>query len=119
MNLHSTLGKPLIKSNVILICRLIETMKNIGYIYQKNHIVMDKLITDIIQYFEFLCLSIIGQVKVRVVILNIFALIILYRLLTHNTFYYYSFNHYRYILFLVIIMHICLNLILLPNYSMF
>ncbi|CAI6354546.1 unnamed protein product [Macrosiphum euphorbiae] len=64
MNLHSTLGKPLIKSNVILICRLIETMKNIGYIYQKNHIVMDKLITDIIQYFEFLCLSIIGQVKI-------------------------------------------------------
>ncbi|XP_025203475.1 WASH complex subunit 4 isoform X2 [Melanaphis sacchari] len=64
MNLHSTLSKPLIKSNVVLICRLIETMKNIGYIYQNNHIVMDKLITDIIQYFEFLCLSIIGQVKI-------------------------------------------------------
>eukprot|EP00102_Acyrthosiphon_pisum_P025924 XP_016663134.1 PREDICTED: WASH complex subunit 7-like [Acyrthosiphon pisum] len=47
-------------------CRLIESMKNIGYIYQKNHIVvMDKLKTDIIQYFEFLCLSIIGQVKVN------------------------------------------------------
>lgn len=75
MNLHSTLGKPLIKSNVILICRLIETMKNFGYIYQKNHIAMDKLITDIIQYFEFLCLSIIGQVKVRTFILNIYVLI--------------------------------------------
>jgi len=72
MNLHSTLGKPLIKSNVILICRLIETMKNIGYIYQKNHIVMDKLITDIIQYFEYLCLSIIGQVKVRIFMLNMY-----------------------------------------------
>lgn len=71
MNLHSTLGKPLIKSNVILICRLIETMKNISFVYQNNHIVMDKLITDIIQYFEFLCLSIIGQVKVRIFILNI------------------------------------------------
>lgn len=64
-NLHSTLEKPLIKSNVMLICKLLETMKNIGYIYQKHHISMKKLVADIIQYYEFLCLSIIGDVKVR------------------------------------------------------
>lgn len=64
-NLHSTLGKPLIKSNVILLCRLLETMKNIGYVYQKNYILMNKMIMDIIQYFEFLCLCIIEEVKVR------------------------------------------------------
>lgn len=69
-NLHSTLGKPLMKSNVVLICRLLETMKNIGYVYQKNRIVMDKLITDIIQYLEFLCLSIINEVKVRIFFFN-------------------------------------------------
>lgn len=67
-NLHSTLGKPLIKSNVMLISNLLETMKNIGYVYQKNHIAMDKLITDIIQYYEFLCLSIINEVKVSTVV---------------------------------------------------
>lgn len=64
-NLHSTLGKPLIKSYAILLYRLLETMKNIGYIYQKNYIFMYKLIMDTIQYFEFLCLSIIEEVKVR------------------------------------------------------
>ncbi|VVC44144.1 Hypothetical protein CINCED_3A019506 [Cinara cedri] len=63
-NLHSILGKPLIKSNVILICRLLETLKNIGYVYQKNHIVMDKLIMDIVQYLEYLCLSIINEAKI-------------------------------------------------------
>jgi len=77
-NLHSTLGKPLIKSNVMLICKLLETMKNIGYIYQKHHISMEKLVTDIIQYYEFLCLSIIGNVKVR----NICKLKIHYTYLT-------------------------------------
>lgn len=64
-NLHRTLGKPLIKSNVMLICKLLETMKNIGYVYQKHHISMEKLLTDIIQYYEFLCLSIISDVKVK------------------------------------------------------
>lgn len=68
-NLHSTLGKPIIKSNVIVICRLLETMKNIGYVYQKNHIKMNKLIIDMIQCFEFECLSIIGEVKVSVILL--------------------------------------------------
>lgn len=66
-NLHSTLEKPLTKSNVMLICNLLETVKNIGYVYHKNHIAMDKLITDIIQYLEFLCLTIIGEVKVRTI----------------------------------------------------
>lgn len=50
----------------MLICRLLETLKNISYVYQKNHIKMNKLITDMIQYFEFLCLTVIGEVKVRI-----------------------------------------------------
>lgn len=69
--MHSALGKPLIKSNVVLICRLFETLKNIGYFYQKNHILMDKLITDIIQQLECSCLSIIADVKVSLYLLSI------------------------------------------------
>ncbi|XP_050529563.1 WASH complex subunit 4 isoform X2 [Daktulosphaira vitifoliae] len=62
-NLHSTLGRPLTKSNVILVCQLFETLNNIGYIFHKNHIKTSKLITDIVQYLEHRCLSIIGEVK--------------------------------------------------------
>lgn len=89
-NLHSTLEKPLIKSNGILICILLETMKNISYIYQKNHIKMDKLLTDIIQYFEYLCLSIITEVKVRMFLSTIYVLM------------FYPYNVYKYNIYKII-----------------
>lgn len=54
----------------MLICKLLETLKNISYFYQKNHIKMNKLITDMIQYYEFLCLTIIGEAKVSICINN-------------------------------------------------
>lgn len=69
-NLHSTLGKPIIKSNVASICKLLQIMKDINYVYQRDHIKMNKLITDMIQYFEFLCLTIIGEAKVSICIYN-------------------------------------------------
>lgn len=55
-------------------------MKNISYVYQKNHILMNKIITDIIQYLEFVCLSIINEAKVRIFLINPFYPYLYYEL---------------------------------------
>ncbi|XP_050426323.1 WASH complex subunit 4 [Adelges cooleyi] len=62
-NLHSALGKPLTKTNVILVCQLFETLNNIAYVFRRHHIKTSMLIVDVIQYLEYECLLIIGEVK--------------------------------------------------------
>lgn len=60
-------------------------MKNIDYVYKNNQIKIAKLIADIIQYLEYMCLSIINNVKVRVFI-NHFSVVIFFSVPKYYTF---------------------------------
>uniref|UniRef100_A0A1B6CFX9 WASH complex subunit 4 N-terminal domain-containing protein n=1 Tax=Clastoptera arizonana TaxID=38151 RepID=A0A1B6CFX9_9HEMI len=63
-NLHGALGKPMTKSCVIILCKLVENVKAMQYMYSRHSVVIAKAVHHMIQRFTYQALSIIATVKV-------------------------------------------------------
>lgn len=65
MNLHGSMAKPMTKSSVIGLCRLVELVKTVREMYLRHCTVIARSVGHITQRFSFQALTIIASVKVR------------------------------------------------------
>lgn len=63
-NLHGALGKPMTRSSVLSLCKLVENIKSIEYIYSRHSTTIAKAVHHMIQRLTYQALSIIATVKV-------------------------------------------------------
>ncbi|KAG1671599.1 WASH complex subunit 4 [Nymphon striatum] len=66
MNLHVYLEKPMTKTAVLSLCKLIETLKLIESVYHKHTLKITENINNILQYLSYIALTTITIVKKRV-----------------------------------------------------
>ncbi|XP_065176385.1 WASH complex subunit 4-like [Sycon ciliatum] len=66
MNLHVRLQKPMNKSSVLALCRMVELMKTVQFTFHRHSMYVAESITQIIQHYNFNLLTIIGAAKKRV-----------------------------------------------------
>ena len=57
LNLHSTLHKPMTKSAVLAVCKLIELLKCVQYTYHRRAILVVDYSSLIVNHYELLLLS--------------------------------------------------------------
>lgn len=62
-NLHYTLNKPIVKNNVIYICKLAESLKFIEHSFQSNFIHICKIFNKIISFQQYQCLALLSNIK--------------------------------------------------------
>lgn len=67
MNLHVSLAKPMTKTSVLALCRLIELLKAIEHTFHRRSMLVTESINHIIQHLSFLALASIGAAKVSLV----------------------------------------------------
>lgn len=65
-NLYYTLNKPIVKNNVIHICKLAESLKFIEHSFQTNFINICKIFGKIISFQQYQCLTLLNTVKKNV-----------------------------------------------------
>jgi WASH complex subunit 7 len=63
--MHILLGIPILKSAVVHLCKLIELMKNIQFMYFSKSIAIAESSNHIMQHLTFQSLVAIGNAKVR------------------------------------------------------
>ncbi|XP_015922482.2 WASH complex subunit 4 [Parasteatoda tepidariorum] len=67
MNLHVSLSKPMTKTCVLALCRMIEMIKGIEGTFHRHSVVINESITHIVQHLAHLALTIINIGKKRLV----------------------------------------------------
>lgn len=65
-NLYYTLNKPIVKNNVIHICKLAESLKFIEHSFQTNFINICKIFGKIISFQQYQCLTLLNTIKKNV-----------------------------------------------------
>jgi WASH complex subunit 7 len=63
-NLHVTLAKPMTKTAVLALCKLVELLKGIQHIYHRHYMTIAESINHVLQHLAFQALNIIGSAKV-------------------------------------------------------
>lgn len=63
-NLHVTLAKPMTKTSVLALCKLVELLKGIQHMYLHHNMTIAKSINHVVQHLAFQALSIIVSAKV-------------------------------------------------------
>ncbi|XP_021927247.1 WASH complex subunit 4 isoform X2 [Zootermopsis nevadensis] len=66
-NLHVTLAKPMTKTSVLALCKLVELLKGIQHMYLHHNMTIAKSINHVVQHLAFQALSIIVSAKKGVV----------------------------------------------------
>ncbi|XP_069694005.1 WASH complex subunit 4 isoform X2 [Periplaneta americana] len=66
-NLHVTLAKPMTKTAVLALCKLIELLKGIQHMYHRHYITIAESINHVVQHLAFQALSIIATAKKGVI----------------------------------------------------
>ncbi|XP_054723864.1 WASH complex subunit 4-like, partial [Uloborus diversus] len=67
MNLHVVLSKPMTKTVVLALCKMIELLKGIEGTYHRHAVVISESITHIVQHLSYLALTIINIGKKRLI----------------------------------------------------
>uniref|UniRef100_A0A8D8VB21 WASH complex subunit 7 n=1 Tax=Cacopsylla melanoneura TaxID=428564 RepID=A0A8D8VB21_9HEMI len=62
-NLYYTLNKPIVKNNVIFICKLAESLKLMEQSFEENFVHICKIFNKIISFQQYQCLSLLGNIK--------------------------------------------------------
>nr|CAD7454963.1 unnamed protein product [Timema tahoe] len=62
-NLHVSLAKPIMKTAVIALCKLVELLKGIEHTYHRNYMSISESINHVVQYLTFRILTIVGATK--------------------------------------------------------
>ncbi|XP_067685139.1 WASH complex subunit 4-like isoform X2 [Haliotis asinina] len=66
MNLHVSLQKPMTKTAVLSLCRLVELLKAIEHTFHRRTMLIAESMNHVIQHLSFLALSAIGTAKKRI-----------------------------------------------------
>ncbi|XP_061187838.1 WASH complex subunit 4-like isoform X2 [Saccostrea echinata] len=66
MNLHVAMSKPMTKSCLLSLCRLIELLKAIEHTFHGRTMLIAESVNHIVQHLSFICLSSIGVAKKRI-----------------------------------------------------
>ncbi|XP_078001541.1 WASH complex subunit 4-like [Glandiceps talaboti] len=67
MNLHVTLNKPMTRTAVLSLCRLIEMLKSIQYTFHHRTMLVADTINHIVQHLQFMALASISTAKKRII----------------------------------------------------
>lgn len=67
MNLHAALGKPMTKTVVLALCKLVELLKSIERTYQHHYFRIAQSVNHVLQYLNYQILNIIINAKNRLV----------------------------------------------------
>ncbi|XP_022098788.1 WASH complex subunit 4-like [Acanthaster planci] len=67
MNLHAHMNKPMTKTAVLALCRLIEMLKSIEHTFHRRTMLVAESITHIIQYLQFTSLALVNGAKKRII----------------------------------------------------
>ncbi|KAL1452747.1 hypothetical protein WDU94_006948 [Cyamophila willieti] len=62
-NLYYTLNKPIVKNNVIFICKLAESLKFMEQSFEENFMHICKIFNKIISFQQYQCLTLLSQIK--------------------------------------------------------
>jgi WASH complex subunit 7 len=65
-NLHAALAKPMTKTAVLALCKLVELLKGIQHMYHRHYMTTAQSINHVVQHLAFQALSIIVSAKVCV-----------------------------------------------------
>jgi WASH complex subunit 7 len=63
-NLHVTLAKPMTKTAVLALCKLVEILKGIQHMYHHHYMTIAESINHVVQHLAFKALNIIVSAKV-------------------------------------------------------
>ncbi|XP_056000960.1 WASH complex subunit 4-like isoform X5 [Ostrea edulis] len=66
MNLHVAMSKPMTKSCLLCLCRLIELLKAIEHTFHKRTMLIAETVNHIVQHLSVICLNSIGVAKKRI-----------------------------------------------------
>ncbi|XP_071809991.1 WASH complex subunit 4-like [Asterias amurensis] len=67
MNLHAHMNKPMTKTAVLALCRLIEMLKSIEHTFHRRTMLVAESITHIIQHLQFTALALVNGAKKRII----------------------------------------------------
>ncbi|XP_070557659.1 WASH complex subunit 4-like isoform X2 [Ptychodera flava] len=67
MNLHVTMNRPMTRTAVLSMCRLIEMLKSIQYTFHHRTMLIAETINHILQHLQFMALASIGTAKKRII----------------------------------------------------
>ncbi|XP_071961621.1 WASH complex subunit 4-like isoform X2 [Antedon mediterranea] len=67
MNIHAYANKPLTKTAVLALCRLIELLKSIEATFHRRTMVIAESITHIVQHLQFMAMSAVNTAKKRII----------------------------------------------------
>ncbi|XP_072038890.1 WASH complex subunit 4-like [Amphiura filiformis] len=67
MNLHAHMNKPMTKTAVLALCRLIEMLKSIEHTFHRRTMLIAESITHIIQHLQFMALASVNTAKKRII----------------------------------------------------
>ena len=65
MNLHVALSKPMTKTCVLALCRLVQLLKAIDHTFHRRSLLIAQSINHIVQHLSFMALAAIETAKVR------------------------------------------------------
>ena len=64
MNLHVALSKPMTKTAVLALCKLVELMKAIEHTFHRRSMLIAESVNHIVQHLSFMALASISTAKV-------------------------------------------------------
>ena len=64
MNLHVALSKPMTKTAVLALCKLVELLKAIEHTFHRRSMLIAESVNHIVQYLSFMALASIATAKV-------------------------------------------------------
>ncbi|XP_071485715.1 WASH complex subunit 4-like [Diadema antillarum] len=67
MNLHAHMNKPMTKTAVLALCRLIEMLKSIEHTFHRRTMLVAESVTHIIQHLQFMALASVNTAKKRII----------------------------------------------------
>ncbi|XP_071816027.1 WASH complex subunit 4-like [Apostichopus japonicus] len=67
MNLHAHMNKPLTKTAVLALCRMVEMLKSIEHTFHRGTMLVAESVTHIIQHLQFMALAAIATAKKRII----------------------------------------------------
>eukprot|EP00057_Strongylocentrotus_purpuratus_P018431 XP_011672905.1 PREDICTED: WASH complex subunit 7 [Strongylocentrotus purpuratus] len=67
MNLHAHMNKPMTKTAVLALCRLIEMLKSIEHTFHRRTMLVPESVTHIIQHLQFMALASVNTAKKRII----------------------------------------------------
>ena len=79
MNLHAALSKPMTKTAVLALCKLIELLKAIEHTFHRRSMLIAESVNHIVQYLSFMALASIATAKVSKILFYDFPSVMYYK----------------------------------------